>query len=66
MRTVERRLHLRIGQIERWADLAGYWFSEGKTVAVYFCCQRLFVAVRRIDVMDESIFLGIVWDSCIT
>lgn len=73
MSLIERRLQLAIDRISRWAELRGFRFSASKTVAMHFCRIRgahpdpdLYLYDRRISCVEETRFLGLVFDSRLT
>lgn len=34
--TIVCQLQVRLGQVERWVDLTGYWFLEEKMIGAHF------------------------------
>ena len=73
MAVAERRLQLCIDGIVNWAERNGFKFSPGKTVAMHFCRIRgihpdpdLYIHGRRISCVQETKFLGLVFDSRLT
>jgi len=69
METVERQLQIQLKRLEEWADLNGFKFSPGKTVAVHFCLGRkcvrepdLYLYKKRIPVEEKVRFLGLIFD----
>lgn len=73
MPLVERKLQLAINRISEWATTRGFRFSASKTVAMHFCRLRgihpdpnLYLYDRRISCVEETRFLGVIFDSRLT
>ena len=73
MALVERRLQRTLDRVSAWADIHGFRFSPGKTKVVHFCRLRgvhpdpdLYLNGRRLDVVEEHRFLGLVFDHRLT
>ncbi|MEL6986791.1 MAG: reverse transcriptase domain-containing protein [Bacteroidota bacterium] len=73
MPLAERRLQLAIDKVVKEAELRGFRFSQSKTVAVHFCHLRghhpdpdLFLNGQRISCVEETRFLGVVFDNRLT
>ena len=73
MALAERKLQLSIKHVQEWADLHGFKFSTNKTVAIHFCHIRkfhpdpdLFLQGERIPCVDETRFLGLIFDKKLT
>ena len=69
----ERHLQLSINKIVEWAERHGFKFSTSKTVVVHFCRIRgcvldpdLYLNGQRIPCVQETRFLGLIWDSRLT
>ena len=69
MATIERKLQQNLNKIENWATSNGFQFSKSKTQCVHFCQLRkqyddpdLHLYGSPIPVVEESIFLGILFD----
>lgn len=69
----ERHIQLALGRVTRWTDSNGFRFSSTKTVAMHFSRVRgafrdpdLYLYGRRIPVVEQTRFLGIVFDSRLT
>ena len=70
MATIERQLQQNLNKIESWATSNGFKFSKSKTQCVHFCQLRkqhddpvLHLYGSPIPVVEESKFLGILFDS---
>lgn len=37
VRTIERRLWLGVGRVGRWTEMAEWWFSDERMVALHIC-----------------------------
>jgi hypothetical protein len=73
MPAIERKLQICLRGIERWADENGFKFSRTKTVCMHFCQKRslhpdpeLTLYGDKIPVVDETKFLGLVFDRKLT
>ena len=70
---IERHLQRCLNKLQDWADINGFKFSESKTVCVHFCRLRkehsdptLTLNGKRIPVVEETKFLGLVFDRKLT
>ena len=70
MATIERQLQQNLNKIGNWATCNGFKFSKSKTQCVHFCQLRkqhddpvLHLYWSSIPVVEESKFLGILFDS---
>ena len=73
MAVAERRLQLSINKLVEWAEMRGFRFSTTKTVVMHFCRIRglhpdpdLFINGHRIPCVEETRFLGLVFDNRLT
>ena len=73
MAVAERKLQLTINKVVEWAERNGFKFSSSKTVAMHFCRIRrfhpdpdLFLKGNRIPCVDETRFLGMIFDRRLT
>ena len=73
MSLIERKLQLAINAVSQWATERGFRFSSSKTVAMHFCRLRgvhpdpdLYLGNRRISCVEETRYLGLVFDSRLT
>ena len=73
MNNIERQLQLCLKKIEKWASENGFKFSTSKTVGMHFCRKRklhphpdLFLYGNPIKMVDETKFLGLIFDSKLT
>jgi hypothetical protein len=73
MHCIERVLQGCLKKIELWADNNGFQFSKSKTVCMHFCNKRaphpepsLRLCNTEIPVVNETKFLGIIFDSKLT
>jgi Reverse transcriptase (RNA-dependent DNA polymerase) len=73
MHCIERLLQGCLKKIELWADNNGFQFSKSKTVCMHFCNKRtphpkpsLRLCNTEIPVVNETKFLGIIFDSKLT
>ena len=69
MNTIERQLQLNLNKIQKWSTENGFKFSKSKTVCMHFCNLRkahndpiLTLDGTPIPVVDESKFLGVIFD----
>ncbi len=70
---IERKLQVALNRISQWAATRGLRFSASKTVAMHFCRLRsvhpgpdLYLYDRRISCVEETRFLGLIFDSRLT
>ena len=73
MTVATRKLQLTIDKIITWAEKNGFKFSMSKTVTMHFCRIRgvhpdpdLYIHGQRIPCVEETRFLGLVFDSRLT
>ncbi|KAK3883722.1 hypothetical protein Pcinc_011979 [Petrolisthes cinctipes] len=73
MSVAERRMQLALDRVSRWTDSHGFRFSPPKTVAMHFCRirgihpdQDLFMYCHRIRCVEETRFLGLLFDKRLT
>ena len=73
MHCIERVLQGSLKKIELWADNNWFQFSKSKTVCTHFCNKRiphpepsLRLCNTEIPVVNETKFLGIIFDSKLT
>ena len=69
MRIIERQLQLCLNKLQQWATDNAFQFSKTKTVCMHICQKRglhldpqLFLDKRQIPVVDETKFLGVIFD----
>ena len=53
MRSIERKLQVCLNNLQRWADVNGFKFSETKTVCVHFCNQCRFTCRPKTNTVRE-------------
>jgi len=71
MNIIERKLQqTQVFQVEKWADLNGFKFSQDKTKVIHFChkCKLhldliLYLNKQLISVTKEIKFLGVIFDN---
>ncbi|KAK3890408.1 hypothetical protein Pcinc_005644 [Petrolisthes cinctipes] len=73
MSVAERRMQLALDKVSRWTGSHGFRFSPSKTVAMHFCRIRgvhpdpdLFMYGHRIRCVEETRFLGLLFDKRLT
>lgn len=70
MPAVERRLQVALDKVSAWEDSRSFHFPTSKTISMHFC--RIggvdpdpdLLAGRRLQCMEETRFLGLVFDCC--
>ena len=70
METIERQMQLSLNKLHTWSQQNGFTFSKSKTVCMHFCRLRnvhcdpeLYLGGERIKVVQETRFLGVIFDS---
>ncbi|XP_068243837.1 uncharacterized protein [Palaemon carinicauda] len=73
MAVAERKIQLTINRVTESAAKRGFKFSASKTVVMHFCRIRgihpdpdLYIYGKRISCKDETLFLGLLFDSKLT
>ena len=73
MAVAERRLQMSINKLVEWAEMRGFRFLTTKTVVMHFLLYKglhpdpdLFINGHRIPCVEETQFLGLVFDNCLT
>ena len=71
MSIIERQLQLCLNKFQQWATDNSFRFSNTKTVCMHICQKRsslddldqqLFLAKSPIPVVEETKFLGVIFD----